>query len=220
MRSICKKGSATLAAVLALCALTAASASAAQWYVGGKALTGSEKLAETTKVEENITFTIEISQQPKLDSKLTCSTLKTPKSEITAPATLKTQMSLGGCKFSEPGHPECGLASGEGILTNALVAKLAAGKSPEDTTELAGENSSKTWFSFEPKEACIFFGGEDGSIKGTATLKTPKGQTEATEQELVGEGEASSGLSIYSYPVYFTGKVKLKLASGKAWSFH
>ena len=59
MRSICKKGPAILAAALALCALTAASASAAQWYVGGKAMTGSEKLAETVKVEEPIKFTIE-----------------------------------------------------------------------------------------------------------------------------------------------------------------
>ena len=59
MRSICKKGPAILAAALALCALTAASASAAQWYVGGKAMTGSEKLAETVKVEEPLKFTIE-----------------------------------------------------------------------------------------------------------------------------------------------------------------
>ena len=69
MRSICKKGPAILAAALALCALTAASASAAQWYVGGKAMTGSEKLAETVKVEEPLKFTIDayVGQWPAAD---------------------------------------------------------------------------------------------------------------------------------------------------------
>jgi hypothetical protein len=52
------------------------------------------------------------------------------------------------------------------------------------------------------------------------TLEVPTGQTEAVEQEFVGEGEAAKGLTWYEQPVYLNGKLKLKLASGKAWSFH
>ena len=53
------------------------------------------------------------------------------------------------------------------------------------------------------------------------TVKAPKAQTEAAEQEFVGEGELNSGLNVSpTQPVYFTGKFKLNSASGKAWSFH
>src|ERR1700679_104776 len=103
MRSIGKKGPAILAAALALCALTAASASAAQWYVAGKAMTGSEKLAETVKVEEPLKFTIDAyvggGQQPTL----TCAGMTTTKSEIGASGTLKLAgTSLTGCVLHEP----------------------------------------------------------------------------------------------------------------------
>ena len=101
-----------------------------------------------------------------------------------------------------------------------LEGKLAAGKSPEDTSELAGTGGTqKLWTEFTTNQECDLFSFLN-PIKGTVTLQVPKGQTEATEQELTAEGKLSKGLTWYSTSVYLTGKVKLKLASGKAWSFH
>ena len=52
------------------------------------------------------------------------------------------------------------------------------------------------------------------------TLQAPKGKTEATEQEFAGEGKLGRELTWSGSEVSFTGKLKLKLASGKTWSFH
>ena len=134
MRSICKKGSVTLVAVLALCALTAGSASAAQWYVGGKALTGTEKLAETIKVEQNIVLTFELGDGPKGEDNptLTCTGMTAPKSELGASGTIKLGTPLlTGCKLVEPYFPACKLGSGPEIGLQTLEAKMTAGNHPK-----------------------------------------------------------------------------------------
>jgi hypothetical protein len=97
MRSICKKGSVTLVAVLALCVVASASASASQWYVGGKALAGSEKLAETVNVTEPVVFKIE-------ESKITCTGVAlSKKAEIGASGAIKLgETELSGCKLTVP----------------------------------------------------------------------------------------------------------------------
>ena len=222
MRSICKKGSATLVAVLALCALTAGSASAAQWYVGGKALTGTEKLAETIKVEQNIVLTFELGDGPKGEDNptLTCTGMTAPKSELGASGTIKLGTPLlTGCKLVEPYFPACELGNGPEIGLQTLEAKMTAGKSPEDTAELASTfGSGKLWFEFQGAEGCEAFDGK-GTIKGAVTLQAPKGQTETTEQELTGEGKLGKELTWSGSNVSFTGKLKLKLASGKTWSY-
>jgi hypothetical protein len=59
---------------------------------------------------------------------------------------------------------------------------------------------------------------------GAVTLNMTQGQHENTEQTLEGQGtkESPSELRTVNFgdPTYITGKLKLKLASGKAWSFH
>jgi hypothetical protein len=220
MKSICKKGTVTLVAVLALCAVASASASAAQWYVGGKALVGSATLSQTTKVEEKIKITSE-------GIEITCSTLtagetRTP-FEIVAPATLKVgDLLLKGCTVTV-GNQKCGLGggSGEEIGTRPLIATLSLGTGLEDHGELvrnAKEGESIVWTEFEVGGCGIE--GFQFRIKGKVPVKLPHGQTSSTEQELV--FEKAAGLYNFSEgnPVYLTGKVKLKLTSGSTWGLH
>jgi hypothetical protein len=218
MRSICKKGPAILAAALALCALTAASASAAQWYVGGKALTGSEKLAETVKVEEPVKFNLAGTDEAEYPT-LTCTGMVAGKSEIGASGTIKLGTAkFTGCAVHEPGNEFCKLEEQpETIGLLALEAKMAVGKSPEDASEFTATNSTKLWTEFVTNEECNVLSTYN-PIKGSVTLQAPKGQTEVAEQEFI--GHLTTGLKWYSQTVYLSGKVKLKLASGKAWSFH
>ena len=60
-------------------------------------------------------------------------------------------------------------------------------------------------------------------MKGQITFSMPKGREEAVEQTIVGQGakESPSELTFLpkEHPAYLTGKFKIKLASGKAWSF-
>ena len=223
MRSICKKGPAILAGVMALCALTAASASAAQWYVGGKTLTGSEKLAETVKVEEAVVLAIKVGGEPPSKyPTITCTTVKDSATEIAAPAALKIKgLALGGCNLKVPGGEEkyCELQESN-IDSSSLEGKLSAGTLSEDLTEITPLGGTHEVFRTKIREGCVLLGGDELTIKGTTTLKSPQGKTEAAEQEFAGEGETGKGLTWDEQPVYLTGKLKLKLATGKAWSFH
>ena len=92
------------------CAAAASAASASQWYVGGKALASSEKLAETAKVEEALTFAI-----PTLGDKWQCTGLAPARSKLVATGTLQTgEWLVSGCKTLEP--KECFMtAFGEGF---------------------------------------------------------------------------------------------------------
>ncbi len=220
MRSICKKGSATLVAVLALCALTAASASAAQWYVGGKALTGSEKLAETVKVEEAVHFTA----QGVNGMAFTCHTVTLEKGEIVAGAIAKFTPRLTACETTSP-KTVCEINST--MIGFPAEATLTKGGS-EDTALITGLGTKKNIWQME-------FGGGDScglaglefDLRGHVTLALRTGQLEEVEQiaSFVAEKESTSGLKMEgteggSYGgVTTTGEFKLKLASGKGWSF-
>ena len=221
MRSICKKGPAILAGALALCALTAASASAAQWYVGGKAMTGSENSPKRSKSKNPSSSRSK--QGCNATATLTCSGMTAGKSEIASGAMKLSGVKLTGCILHEQVSKLCELegsgGGGESIGLAVAEAKLAAGKSPEDTAELAATGSPKTLFQFFTNENCDAL-PYDNVVQGSVTLQAPKGQTEAAEQEFTGEGMLSKNLKIEGKPVYLTGKLKLKLASGKAWSFH
>jgi hypothetical protein len=194
----------------------AASASAAQWYVGGKALAGSEKIAESIKVEESIVFSM-----PTIKAKITCKALRSAgASEVVATGSIKlTGLVFEGCAIAEPKN--CIMEPR--MFAEPLEAKMALEKSSEDSAEIK-PNTGKTILEFTISEESTGCGaiGDQGRqpLKGTLTIKAPNGQKEAVEQEFVGEGESSSGLTFSSAPVYVTGKFKLKLASGKQWSFH
>jgi hypothetical protein len=202
---------------VALCAVACASASASEWYVGGKALTGSEKLSTTVKVEQPIVISI-----PSIGYEFTCTTASESATEITAKTSLKMGLLyLENCKTTKP--LDCELQSPE-IPFYKLEAVLTKGASPEDSFKLQPQTKGH-----ELGE--IPFGSECGlgpatqPIYGAVTLNMTKGQQENTEQTLEGQGakETPSELKTFSRtgsPTYITGKLKLKLASGKAWSFH
>lgn len=224
MRSICKKGSAMLVAVLALCAAASASAFATpQWYVNGKALTGSATISQTTKMEEKVE--VSFYSGKKLERTMVCTSLTGyPSSpfEITAPATFKVgDFLFEGCTatITESGEKcKVGGASGE-FGTEPVSALFATGTSPEDHGEFTPETKNKVWNEFYFR-GCIIEGLEF-KIEGTLPVKLPHGQTASTEQELVFEkapGLYNDGQK--SEPVYMTGKVKLKLASGSTWALH
>jgi hypothetical protein len=220
MRSIGKKSPAILAGILALCALTAASASAAQWYVGGKALTGSEKLAETVKIEEAVKLSA-----PQIEMTYKCSTVTLEKGEITAPGIAKFTPRLTGCETTKPATG-CGIESA--IRGFPVEAALTKGLT-EDTATITGSGTKKNvWeIEFGDSDVCAFnYWAFD--LRGHVTLALTGGQTEAAEQtaSFLGEKETPRGLQMdgteggEAGPITITGKLKLKLASGKAWSFH
>jgi hypothetical protein len=67
-------------------------------------------------------------------------------------------------------------------------------------------------------EDCLY-AGEPVQLTGKAKLLLPKGREESAEQGLTftsGYGELKWG----SAEITLGGSVKLKLTSGKAWSFH
>ena len=216
MRSICKKGPAILAAALALCALTAASASASEWYVGGKALTGTEKVATTVKVEQPIVITI-----PTIKYEFTCTAASDAATEINAKTGFKVgSFYLEGCTTTLPGA-QCELQRPE-IPFWQLEAVVTKGTSPEDKFKLQAQVKGHEIGEIPFGEACGF--GPAQPMFGAMTLNMAKGQQENTEQTLEGQGTKESPSELRTInsgdPTYITGKLKIKLASGKAWSFH
>ena len=212
MRSILMRTLILCATTATIAATTAASASASQWYVGGKALTGSTKLATTTKIEEDITFSA-----PSLGLKIICASVNLVSPEITAPTSLKAEEEtyLGGCKAERSGG--CSVWQERGEPFAGLAGTAVLGTAPEDTLELKSPEAA-AFIVFELAEC----GSLDGqaAFTGKVPFSMPTGQTESVEQTLVGEGTKSTSLKYEGNNVYVTGKFKLKLASGSKWSFH
>jgi hypothetical protein len=224
MRSI---RSAVLVAALAMLVLGVAgatSAMAAQWYVNGKALSGSAKLATAVKVEEPIVLTSKTEKITGETLKIKCTSAALDKGskepDIVAPSTAKfVGMALEGCTLA--GLKGCSMESYVGL--ESFEGKLTAATAPEDSAEFKQTEKYLSLIPFSGTSCA--FAGEGTFIWGKFTMKATKGQEEKTEQEFVGEGEASSGLEIVGWgsphpPVYVTGKFKLKLESGQTWSFH
>jgi hypothetical protein len=226
MRSICKKGPAILVTALALCALTAASASAAQWYVGGKALTSyipeSAKLAKSIKVEEPIVISV-----PAAKLAIKCTGLQFGE---TAPAEIKQTKTLDveflyytGCATTEPASG-CALREEGYFKGDYLEGEAAtAAKSPEDElvlTRIPIGFLAEVYFAEGDK--CAVLNSLQQFLQSHVTFTMPKGREEAAEQTFVAQGtkESPDGLTFLKDPAYLTGKFKLKLESGKAWSFH
>jgi hypothetical protein len=214
MRSICKKGSVTLVAVLALCVVASASASAAEWHVGGKSLTGKATLSETVKVTENTTITV-----PALKVKIVCTSAGLSgkeKNAILAPDTLEMEeLYFTGCKLSEP--TTCTIEEEIGTESLAGTLSTVSGSSSEDKLVLEPK-AHKTFGSIAFIGTCTEK-GDDPIGNGTLTLLAPSGQTEAAEQTFNSSGK-ESGMKLLGDPLYISGGLKLKLASASNWSFH
>jgi hypothetical protein len=216
MRIISRTVLATAFAVLAMSAITAIPASAAEWHVGGKPLTGSTALTKAAKMEENLTMTFF-----EGNDVITCSGVSleaegksTP--EILAPSALKTEwLVFNGCKMTKP--TTCKVEF-ERIYIEPFEATMTAGTYPEDKLALSPKGGNFFYFTLDG--SCALAG--EIELDSKWTLLAPKGQEELTEQTFVGQGskEKPAGFTWGNQPIYLTGKFKLKLASGSPWSFH
>lgn len=232
MMSIYRKISVAFVMVLALCALAAASASAAQFYVNGKVLTGSEKLSTTIATNESAVISFYYnSKEATPYLQVTCPSFSGMYLEsITSTGAITTHtggLGFVGCKVTLPKEAGCEFEGGsETLWTAPLEGKMALGsKSPEDSAEISALNPRKLWTEVNLREGGCpgltgIAAGNEWEVRGKLTAKVPTGQKESVEQQVV--FEATEGL--YSFntaqPVHLTAKFKLKLASGEPWSFH
>jgi hypothetical protein len=197
-------------AVMAVGAVASASASASAWFVGGTELAASTSLASKATVLEKVKLT-------SAGVTIVCSAESVELN--TASIAPKTggqiaHLVLKECQSEAAG---CPLESSQ-ITSKPLVLEAALGsKSPEDTLVLKPATGTIV--------AEYAFIGESCGLAGVVQLKgkmkfvMPKGREELAEQELLvraGEGELKSG----SAEVVLGGKIKAKLTSAKAWSFH
>jgi len=195
--------------VLAISALTSASASAAGWMVGGTNLTGTEKLATTAAVDEKGVLTgggVTITCEGK--------TLNgaAPQIEATNKGSA-TDLEFTGCKAAAP----CSIES-EKVKTEPV------------TVEATLEGTLAVVATFKPKSGTVFtvlhfLGAEcalegEQPVKGQAKVLAPTGQDERTLQLINAISSESSGeLKIGSAGASLSGSALLKLENGKPWSF-
>jgi hypothetical protein len=220
MKATYRRGAVALAAVLALFAIGAASASASQLYVGGKALSGT---AAFTPVSKGEGFTI-WSTADKF--KITCKGMAFEAGytelKLSSPSSVKgEEFEYEDCTFTE--HTNCEIENKkEGpIFIQKLLGTIAKGTGTEDTMTIEYPGGSNFGYFFGT--GCALFEGTavfayNGS-KPSLVLKMPTGQTESVEQSIVFPGEKEK-IEYLRQPVYVSGSIKLKLASGQAWSFH
>jgi len=200
-----------LVVALVFSALGSASASASEWYVGGSGLTSSAPLAaKTTRVSGGII----ISGGSGLEFE--CEGIELKSADIVPSNSGQVEhLVFTGC--NDVGG-NCVLSS-PSIESKPLSVEAALGsKSPEDTLLLkpsAGAGTTFLEFKLEG-ERCALAGKK--LVTGQAVFTLPKGREEAAEQLLNVHTEGELKMASFSFTL--RGEVKLKLASGKNWSFH
>lgn len=209
MKSITRSVFVVVVVVMAFSATAAASASAAEWYVGGSPLKEATPVAPTTTTTEGVTM------YSTFIGTIACKSVELKGANLTATAGGQVEhLLLKGCR--DEGGSGCHLTS-ETIETKALKLEAAlGGKSPEDTLVLKPVTGT-TWAEF------VVEGGTcsgDDRLQGKATFVLSKGREEAAEQELYFGQKESGELKIGAVGAELKGKIKLKLASAKGWSFH
>jgi hypothetical protein len=215
MKSITRSVFIVVVVVMALSATAAASASAAEWYVGGSALTGSAALASATKTVSEVRI------NTRFGGVISCGGVELKGADIAA----KTGGQIEHLLLTKCwGNNECDLES-ETIETKPLSVEAALGaKSPEDKLVLKPVSGTliAEYKVTNPGEPGCGGASKKNQISGKATLILPKGREELAEQELLANiTEFNSELKWDGgSAISMEGAVNLKLASGKAWSFH
>jgi len=198
--------------VVAVSAVVSASASAASWRVGGEELVGSASLASAMSMTERVIWEYGTVS-------LECGGVELKGASIVGPSGGSIEhMVFTGCEVYGSGG--CFLKSATIESKPLSVAAALGGKSPEDALVLKPV-SGKVFAEFQVGgvEGCLFAGVNQ--LKGKAMLVLPRGREELAEQEVLIRTTASSEEFKWNEGfVAFTGGVKAKLASGKAWSFH
>jgi len=199
-----------LVVALVFSALGSASASASEWYVGGSGLTSSAPLAaKTTRVGGEILIS------GGSGFEFGCVGIELKSGDIVPSNGGQVEhLVFTGCSYRGNG---CVLSS-TSIESKPLSVEAAlGGKSPEDTL-LLKPSAGTTFLEFKLEGGSCALAGKK-LVTGRAMFTLPKGREEAAEQLLnvhTGEGELKMGTISFT----LWGEVKLKLASGKNWSFH
>jgi hypothetical protein len=212
MRSKFRSIAVALVAVCALGAVASASASAAEWFVGGSPLTGSAPLSSTTVPTERIElYTTEAAPI------VVCEGLELETASITA----KVGGQIGHLLFTEceARHSSTCTLVGTTVESKPLtIEAVLGGTSPEDKLVLKPV-TKLAFLEYKFKGSSCPYTSEI-AVTGKVKMPLPKGRDELAEQELVLAQSGSSELNWEAAEFHFGGKVKLKLSSGKAWSFH
>jgi len=195
------------AATLALSALVATSASAAEagWMVNKAQLSGSEKFAKTAKVTPGNLETKEIHVH--------CSgTVLEGTGEITSPTKAGGQLTFKECESLDA---NCTLESSNIKTLPLLLTEITL----DGTLAVRGhiEGETKAFATFKYLGASCALAGVQG-VKGKVEFLAPEGQDERTFQEVLITalpGELQVGSS--EAKLHFT--TLLSLESGKSWSF-
>lgn len=143
------------------------------------------------------------------------------KTVIEAPGTIKIEeVEFSGCSLT--GLEGCSMQKTFGF--EPIEAQFSTATSPEDSALVKAQRTNGYFTLLRFSGTCAF-SGEANGVWGKFALKLVKGQTESAEQEFVGEGEASKELEMVGWgypepPIYVKGKLKLKLESGSAYSYH
>jgi hypothetical protein len=217
--SVYRKVLVAMTCALVLGAVGSASASASSWWAGGNKLASSEPLASsTTKVTE-----FEIVVGPN-ELAIECSEVGLKGADIASPSGGSIEhLVLWGCEV-EPltGYgSKCRLGS-HTVESKALTLEAKLGsKSPEDELVVrpVGESEVLAEFSVEGS-TCPFYSKNPVQLTGEARLVLPKGREEAVEQPLRFTISSSGELRFDRELALLRGEYKLKLSSGKGWSYH
>jgi hypothetical protein len=220
LSSVYRKALVAVMCASALAAVGSASASASSWWAGGNQLASSEPLASsTTEVQA---FTIAVG--PGADIEIRCQSVGLKGADIASPSGGAIEhLMLEKCNVEPYGAnpPNCSLASTT-IESKALKLTAALGsKSPEDKLAIepaSGEVLAEIHFGGS-SERCVF-NNKTAKLEGKAKLVLPKGREEMVEQPLQLTIASAGELYVGGDVVSLEGEYKLKLSSGKGWSYH
>jgi hypothetical protein len=193
----------SLTALLALSvAAGAASASAAEWRVGGSPLVGEKEVTEKTTTKEDATFTL-------FGVTVTCTGLLAQEAHVVAKTTTTAKdLRFTGCKANS----NCEVTTA--ISTKEVTGTVAAVGTEETQVTITPKTGTFTNIEFKGAK-CGLLGTQP--VKGKVIAKDPKGQKENTVQELVLN---TKELTVGTNKATMEGAWADTLVSGEAWSFH
>ncbi len=205
----------TCIAALAVTAMMSASASAAGWFIGGKALASGETAALASKavVDEKTLLKV-----PGLGLRLSCTETHIINGFIrgTDVTTIKEVVHLG-CSEIEPSTCKVEPST---VVLELLTMLTITGSGTSDFLQVqptTGQVIGVLIFT----GTCSFAGEQP--LSGKYKLSMPTGQTEEPSQAVVGLGslEGNNSLEFDKNKAFIEkGKTLLALVSGSKWSFH